>query len=372
MVWKNVDTGIESSCIKVLHENGKFIAVFQYNYIVILDENNPFEASSTVNISNILNSSNIIELRDVIFVENSYYITAWDIMSNIGYILYTDDLVSFNTITIERSFNLYGVYPNGNNLYLYCEDSEFIGMYAYKRLSLYSVPINNNVCSVMYHDDNKLTIDPVNCEFIKEFISISNTHGTTPAAKNITIFNRLRKFFIQDGALIVVGEIPTSSGTSTQAKYPTCAVYNLFRNPIYLPSYSGQAIYMVNAITVNGGAYILTYYSYSSSSYEYRLYKFDLVNNSIIKMYPVDDSSRHSVKDSKFVYLNCAILLSGKYLMFHGGNAYFTQSLEYLIDNLSNIESFRVSSNMILSVAHNYKYIVAGGENGNLIVAAIS
>ena len=371
MVWKNVDTGIESSCIKVLRENGKFIAVFQYNYIVILDENNPTEVESIICIRDIINSGNPIEIRDMIFAENSYYISGWDGMNNIGYILHTTDLSSYSKIIINNALALYGVWPNGDQIYFYCEDSyRYSSSTMYRCFSLYSVmdtEINTTIeCSVS-STNNTTTIEPTNCNQLK----IYDKFGY-----NIASYTEIRNFFIIDGCLFVSGSFRTSSTSSY--KYAGILICNLLNDGyknLWMAS-NDPKLNMLNAFSVNGSMYLITYWI-NSRMFRYELYQYDKISSMFNKIYPAGSAYEtytdvESAKDPKTVNLNCAIALSGKYMIFSGGNACFAPSLEYFIDNLSEIKSFRVSTNMILSVVHNYKYIVAGGENGNLIVAAIS
>lgn len=369
MVWKNVDTGIESSCIKVLRENGKFIAVFQYNYIVILDENNPTEVESIICIRDIINSGNPIEIRDMIFAENSYYISGWDGMNNIGYILHTTDLSSYSKIIINNALALYGVWPNGDQIYFYCEDSyRYSSSTIYRCFSLYSVmdtEINTTIeCSVS-STNNTTTIEPTNCNQLK----IYDKFGYIIAS-----YTEIRNFFIIDGCLFVSG----SFRTSTSYAYSGILICNLLNDGyknLWMTS-NDPKLNMLNAFSVNGSMYLITYWI-NSRMFRYELYQYDKISSMFNKIYPAGSvyetyTDVESAKDPKTVNLNCAIALSGKYMIFSGGNACFAPSLEYFIDNLSEIKSFRVSTNMILSVVHNYKYIVAGGENGNLIVAAIS
>lgn len=375
MVWKNVDTGIESSCIKVLRENGKFIAVFQYNYIVILDENNPTEVESIICIRDIINSGNPIEIRDMIFAENSYYISGWDGMNNIGYILHTTDLSSYSKIIINNALALYGVWPNGDQIYFYCEDSYRYSSSTMDRcFSLYSVmdtEVNTTIeCSVS-SINNTATIKPTNCNQLKIYDKF-NCNITS----NITPYTEIRNFFIIDGCLFVSGSFRTSASSSYV--YAGILICNLL-NDVYKNLWMGSNrpnLDMVNAFSVNGSMYLITYWI-DSSLFRYELYQYNKTSSMFNRIYPAGSTYEiynnvELAKDPKIINLNCTIALSGKYMIFSGGNACFAPSLEYFIDHLSEIKSFRVSTNMILSVVHNYKYIVAGGENGNLIVAAIS
>lgn len=374
MVWKNVDTGIESSCIKVLRENGKFIAVFQYNYIVILDENNPTEVESIICIRDIINSGNLIEIRDMIFAENSYYISGWDGMNNIGYILHTTDLSSYSKIIIYNALALYGVWPNGDQIYFYCEDSYWYSSSTiYKCFSLYSVMDTevNTIIECSVSSTNKTaTIKPTNCNQLKIYDKFASSNDITP-------YTEIRNFFIIDGCLFVSGSFRTSTSISSGG-YAGILICNLL-NDVYKRLWATSndpKLNMLNAFSVNGSMYLITYWT-SSKVFRYELYQYNKTSSMFNKIYPAGSTYEtytdvESAKDPKIVNLNCTIALSGKYMIFSGGNACFAPSLEYFIDNLSEIKSFRVSTNIILSVVHNYKYIVAGGENGNLIVAAIS
>lgn len=364
MVWKNVDTDIEASCTKVLHDNGKFIAVFQYNYIVILNENNPTEVESTICIRDIIGSSNPIEIRDMVFAEDSYYISGWDGVDSIGYILRSTDLTSYDKIIINNAGALYGVWPNGDQIYFYCEDSYKSGSSVYESFSLYSVMNTISNCSVS-SVSNGNTVEPTDCNKLK-------THYQSSYSIPI------RNFFIIDGCLFVVGSFKITSTSSN--KYPGILICNLL-NDYYLRIWNtayDPSINMVNAFNVNGSMYLITYWVNDTvKKFRYELYHYDKTSNIFSRIHPAGDVTEKYTDlalmlDPKTVNLNCAIALSGKYMIYYGGNACFASSLEDFIDNLSTIEPFRVSSNMILSVAHNYKYIVAGGENGNLIVAAIS
>lgn len=355
MIWKKVDTGIAYDVTSVINAAGKFVAAYRSNYICIINETNPYTGFKTINLSDIIDeSTHTITINNLVYLYGKFYVTAMVGDTNTGYIISTEDFEEFSVTIIKDTTSVYAMYTDGNSGYFIANEANSTqpsGSTTYNCLYRYNLSISE--CSIA---DASLR-SPVNCVKVKEL--------------NYFIGRFRSNFRVTDGWFIVTLE---GRSTSSRYNYPDTIAISIdgtFKSLSTLTS--TPSLYYKNNVSIDGAIYEFSF-DYNSSltkKYKYEIYRFDKASMAWTLVY--DSGYNHTKEYAKCLNLNDCIYVNGKFLFILGGKGYFTSSVEELFQEIEDESGFfQISTNNILSITHNYEHVVAGGENGTLIIAKIS